>query len=278
MNKLIKFVSSKEYADFFLSGKLYMNALNYFWGNGFDEQKDIFEGVVCSMRANKSMLPIPMSAIQATDLRFRACGYKYCNVLCFYKLEMIMNGDLCTAQINNDMKKFGKYAIIIEKESEFIRRVTKAVNQLNYKFVCGDVHYHTPKKDGKTLSPGNAGNVIFASSDNTPIDLRRIHRNTVAHNFDSFDKSIEYSNQNEWRIALYRGEADTQAYVLEVGDLHDICKCVRFNELTDYLSENYKNPYQAFLIQGYGGNISRKELRELFYELGDFKATMFMAI
>ena len=29
----------------FASGKLYMNSLSYFWENGFEDQKDMFEGI-----------------------------------------------------------------------------------------------------------------------------------------------------------------------------------------------------------------------------------------
>ena len=46
MHSLIKFFAEKKYLDEFISGQLYMNTLDYFWKNGFEEQKDIFEGVV----------------------------------------------------------------------------------------------------------------------------------------------------------------------------------------------------------------------------------------
>ena len=43
MHILTRFFSQKKFLDAFISGKLYMNTLNYFWNNGFEEQKDIFE-------------------------------------------------------------------------------------------------------------------------------------------------------------------------------------------------------------------------------------------
>lgn len=49
MHLLTRFFSQKNFLDAFISGKLYMNTLDYFWNNGFEEQKDIFEGVVCTV-------------------------------------------------------------------------------------------------------------------------------------------------------------------------------------------------------------------------------------
>ena len=49
MHNLLKFISKKKYLEDFLNGKLYMNPLNYFWENGFDDQKDIFESVVSTV-------------------------------------------------------------------------------------------------------------------------------------------------------------------------------------------------------------------------------------
>lgn len=45
MHQLIKFFGKRNYAEQFLQGELYMNSLSYFWDNGFEEQKDLFEGV-----------------------------------------------------------------------------------------------------------------------------------------------------------------------------------------------------------------------------------------
>ena len=46
MHCLIKYFANRQYLNDFLSGQLYMNTLDYFWSKGFEEQKDIFEGVV----------------------------------------------------------------------------------------------------------------------------------------------------------------------------------------------------------------------------------------
>mgnify|MGYP007130065951 CR=1 FL=1 len=65
-----------------------MNTLNYFWNNGFEEQKDIFEGVVCTVPVKDfNGFPMDFQAAQASDYHFRAEGYKFSNVLCFYKIN-----------------------------------------------------------------------------------------------------------------------------------------------------------------------------------------------
>ena len=40
MRNLIRFTSKEEYANQFLSGKIYMNTLSFYWSNGFEDQKD----------------------------------------------------------------------------------------------------------------------------------------------------------------------------------------------------------------------------------------------
>ena len=54
MHLLTRFFSQKNFLDAFISGKLYMNTLNYFWNNGFEEQKDIFEKHLSDKTANET--------------------------------------------------------------------------------------------------------------------------------------------------------------------------------------------------------------------------------
>lgn len=68
MHILTRFFSQKKFLDAFISGKLYMNTLNYFWNNGFEEQKDIFEGVVCTVPVKDfNGFPMDFQAAQASD-------------------------------------------------------------------------------------------------------------------------------------------------------------------------------------------------------------------
>ena len=113
---LLKFISSadkcnrKKYLKDFLNGSLYMNTLNYFWneyyrdsqnkkqeegGNVIDTsnwilpegQKDVFEGVIGTIKGNKFSNDNDLQKALMSDLYLRAKGFGYCNTLCFYKLK-----------------------------------------------------------------------------------------------------------------------------------------------------------------------------------------------
>lgn len=276
MHLLLKHFESKHYLNEFLSGSLYMNTLNYFWNEGFEEQNDVFEGVVCTIPASKfNIIPITWQQIQACDYRFRAEGYSFCNVLCFERLDFTADGDLINALFSESMMDFGQDIAIIHDENELIRRVENAVNKNHYKYLCGDVHYHELKKDGKSTKEGDQ--LILKGVDQTfDIDwLRGRFDNTTSR--DCFDKSAQYSDQREWRIALYRGVKDTGAYRLEVGDLKDIVTVSTPKTLKEDI-QKIINRYGVCQYDGYNGNMSRKELRKYFCDLGDNKASLFMTV
>lgn len=86
MHCLIKYFANRQYLNEFLSGQLYMNTLDYFWSNGFEEQKDIFEGVVCTVPVKDfAAFSTDFQSAQACDYRFRAEGYRYCMSSAFTK-------------------------------------------------------------------------------------------------------------------------------------------------------------------------------------------------
>ena len=87
--------------------------------------------------------------------------------------------------------------------------------------------------------------------------------------YDVFDKCDSYKNQNEWRIAINNGVADEQPLRINVGDLSDIVEKVDRRDLADKMKELFMN-FEAFPMEkGYHGNISRIEMREVFYHLGE---------
>lgn len=276
MHLLIKHFAEKKYLEEFSSGSLYMNTLDYFWNNGFDEQNDMFEGVVCTVPVYSiKEIPPGWRFMQACDYRFRAEGYRYCNVLCFEKIGFSFEGGIINVQISKTMSKFGNFIAVIRDENEFIKRIEQSVKKNGYKFLCGEVHYHMLKKDGIPTSEGNQ--VIFRV-DNKLFDIDSVRKeyNNVT-NRDCFDKSDQYFSQREWRIALYRGVKDINAYRMEIGDLSDImtvCECDNFYEtIMEVLSQYGLNENDC-----YYGNMSRRKLKELFCRLGDNKASLFTTI
>ena len=280
MHLLVKYFSSYKYIKEFVSGSLYMNSLDYFWNNGFDEQRDIFEGVVCVVPVEEmNELPPQWRIMQTTDCRFRADGYSFCNVLCFEKIPFSIYQQpgltLANADIAKSMEKFGSYIAIIHDEPALIRKIEAAVRKNNFKYLCGDIHYHSLMKNGQ-LSREGTQTIWKAINNSFDIDTLKQRYGSII-NRDCFDKSDQYGSQREWRIALYRGIKDTSAYRLELGDLSDIvtiCKYDDFYETVQHVMKNYG--FNEF--EGYNGNVSRKELKQLFCELGDNKSTMFMTL
>lgn len=282
MYSLIRYFSNKEYRDQFVAGKLYMNTLDYFWNNGFDDQKDLFEGVVCTVPVKEfGAFPTVFQSAQATDFRFRAEGYKYCNVCCFSRIDYVSSpagslGHLISYNYNPKMTEFGSYAVLIKNEDKFINRVRDAANSKGYKYLCGNVNYKKLMKDGRLTKEGPL--TYWAAKDKYFTIQELENRGIKIKRRDCFDKSVNYEAQKEWRIALYRGIKDTKAYTLDIGDLSDIVTSFDASELTKVLEHNMNcgNPISEF--EGWRGNTDRKEMRELFYKLGDNKTIMFATI
>ena len=131
-------ISEQMMVKYSLSFFICLNTLNYFWNNGFEEQKDIFEGVVCTVPVKDfNGFPMDFQAAQASDYHFRAEGYKFCNVLCFYKINFLLEDGLLHCDLNDDMLKFGEYMPRTKRKVKSIvktkvisARVTETVHEL----------------------------------------------------------------------------------------------------------------------------------------------------
>lgn len=64
---------------------------------------------------------------------------------------------------------------------------------------------------------------------------------------------------------------------MNVGDLSDIIRWFHVEQFQKGIVEN-ANQYGMDDFEGWYGNISRRDMREAFYELGDQKTTMFATI
>ena len=136
-----------------------MNYLGYFWDslNGYAEQHDTHEGVILS--TNQCNIDGVWGENLIADPMFRAEGYKYCNVACFYRVDVatfpMQNQYILTHwQECSDMKEFGNFVIIIKDSAELIRRVGFAVQKNGFKYCAGDVNYY------QDIEPGVHGIVL----------------------------------------------------------------------------------------------------------------------
>lgn len=96
---LIRYTSNK-YADSYLSGQLYLSSLSRFWSlkdmreNPENTQCDYGEGIASQIPHNKfnkfkEFLPKNLADIIINDIRLRLQAYKYCNLLCFYRVDIL---------------------------------------------------------------------------------------------------------------------------------------------------------------------------------------------
>jgi len=270
----MKYFGKRKYAEQFMRGKIYMNYLGYFWDplNGYAEQHDIHEGIALATDEFKIQDEDNIAEYMMSDPMFRAEGYKYCNLACFYRVDaktfpMPNNHVLVDWQSYANMKEFGNFVVIIKDVEEFIKRIDIAVRENNFKYGVGDVKYYEdikPDVHCAILQP----DAFF--------DIRKIRKD---REYDSFYKARKYENQKEWRISLYRGVKEENSYTLEVGNLSDITHFSKINCVVDdfgYLLQH--GEIKPNWDYGYKGNVKREELRDLFIALEDYQAKLSLIV
>ena len=193
-------------------------------------------------------LVCPIDASSVSDCS-QSDGYRYCNLLCCNRLNYVQDGDTIGWYMNVGMEAFGSYVVIIKDPDEFQRRLVDAASRQDYRCLCHNVNY------------GDS----FASSR------------------DVFDKSSDYSYQNEWRAALYRGIQVSEPCELFIGPISDIAEWCYTAEL-DYClarifhdrdfrntgnaeastSGNTGDSISEKTVVSTAGNITREEMLRLF--------------
>ena len=288
MRQLIKYFATKDYAEMFREGKLYMNSLSFFWEKGFEEQRDIFEGISDTIDKSKIGFPMDMEQVVSGDIMFRLEAYRYCNLYCFYRVdildELLWNNS--TASVFPDtravrlpdktMESFGEYVGIIKDEKKFLQRVLDA---LEPEWICvtGDVRYRERKGVIKPISHG----IDMATTELYPAShwLRDGANRTSSK--DCFDKTKYYEEQKEWRICLFRNKKDDQPYILNVGDLSDIVELVETSKVREYLTDKYAPCLDVDVPPQYSefiGNVKRREFKERLYEYDGGKGKLMFVI
>ena len=271
MHTLVKFT---DYAESFINGCLYMNTLHYFWENGFQEQKDICEGVIGSIPPEQiAGFEQYFYSVQGHDLQFQAVGYSFCNVFCMSIIDFLSVPNGFTemqAVYPPNMKKFGEKAVIIDDENEFLRRINSVAKNDHY--LCGRVNYHTPRLNGKTNYLKHS--VMLRTQE----AYKFSDFISKARKYDAFDKSDFYKLQNEWRLCLYRGVKSTEPFCLEIGSIKDIAHIVDTKDFIACIPSLYDNPKVLDSVEAYYGNTDRHKLRDMFYQLGEYKAWMLSTI
>lgn len=234
-------------------------------------QMDMLEGTIGTADSFGFGFDREIAESQPTDIMLRAVGYQYCNLCCFYRYD-IAHGH---TGVSDEIKGFGNYVAVIKNEQEFIRRIEAAVRALNFHFVCGNVEYQSIQKLGK---PVDIGHHVLMKAQNIKIDITSdAYKDKILDKRDSFCKNMKYKDQMEWRIALYRGLASTEAYRLEIGDISDLVTWVSVDKMDKLFFRKIEKKYKTSDC-GYCGTVSREELRDMFYGLGNNETEMFITI
>lgn len=220
MYDLIRFTSERQYAESFLKGKLYMNSLGYFWLNGFQSQKDYYEGTVSFADPKDTPFPPELTKHMWGSVMNRLEAMKYCNLLCMVRhaYDPLKKQVEC---IEPKMKSFGKYAVIVRDLEKFVNRIFDVlVKKKDCYGLMGPVTYHS--------------------------------RDEVLNESDCFDKCKEFSWQKEWRLALLPNYSALKyiasqipedpyvtPYTLDIGDISDIAEIYESKVLFDDIQKAY---------------------------------------
>lgn len=219
---LLRYLEEKPFVDLFMNGRIRLNALGFFWGEHDEPTKegqiDSLEGLVCGIGA------------KGREDCMRADGYRYCNVLCCYRLDYVTEGDTIGWYTNEYMDKFGDYVVVIKDRDEFQKRLVKAASKLGFKCGCNSVDYS----------------------------------NRFSSDRDCFDKEEGYAYQKEWRAALYRGTDKCEPYELCIGPIDDIAEWCLTSRLNKTLENIFRCHDFAPSRERYYGNIDRYDLEQLF--------------
>ena len=213
-----KLFSNPKYKEDFLNGKIYMCSLGYFKDLELTQgtKGDPLEGIGSYLQSNQVEIDIEYKGERhrvtgATGaITFENHGYRYLKVFCLYSPELDLtntNGVLNNIQPTEEMiKDFGRELIWIYNVSEFKRRIETALkkNENIKKYEYRHVEYYSDNHHG-----------IFTDSD------------------IPFKKHEKFVFQKEFRIVLKTNDESTSSFVLNIGDIRDICIEMRsadFNE------------------------------------------------
>ena len=220
---LVKFFDKATYADDLVRGQIFANRLSKFKQaeDSKDSNKsgrmDRHEGTTTLLQPGKCILKIndmDMSDDLAGPLQIQMNWLNHLNIFCVHAVH---SGELDLASLSNDNvealrqeltipKKcldLGKYAVVVKKVPEFIKRMINSARAKGYGIRYGLVKYYDPE--------------------------------TFHGNFDdeeaAFRKQNRYSFQREFRFAMNSNSLGEDPLVMDIGNISDITLQLESSEL-----------------------------------------------
>jgi hypothetical protein len=220
IHMLFKVFKEESHRDDFLNGRLYMNRLKFFKkleDKEINSRNDSDEAVSGWYQPNKgSYLKVNEHIIPSEDIngpikvgydKFDDLNVFCLSVLYSNEFEQITEGNLNAYRnsllLNNKMLELGDYCVILTNPSTFIENVKSSIQRNKLYYRMGLVEYFDPNIFHGTFSGIDA----------------------------VFRKQIQFSYQKEYRIVIDSKTLGDNPYILETGNIRDICLTVRTNKL-----------------------------------------------
>lgn len=220
----VKLFENKDYAQAFVSGKLFMNTIRSFKeykDEAGELRGDEYEGIVALYQPEHlGEIKFGEHTIPASDLAAPIVMHGNHlldhNVFCIYSLNS-RGHDTVSAETLSDFKRtlelhdscfgLGKYCVAILNASQFIERCQSAIKKLNVN--------------------GNLDLVDYFNE-------HEFHGNMVSDKL-GFQKRGMFSHQREYRVKIDLNRSESGPYILDVGDLSDIAVITTPKEFNEEL-------------------------------------------
>ena len=210
---IVKF-QNKEIIEKIQSGKMYLKNLEWFREKerqtGDMTIGDLLEGMLHISEGYIQIYDSDGKVIECVPLTDSAITTSFSNafVFCATNIFPDESGHVFADNQKPVFKEFGDTALVIENKGEFIKRIYKAAKELGYEVFYSVVNYYNKDED-------NANMLISL-----------LHG---MHNI-AFWKRDTYKVQQEFRIVLWRKDANKDYIEFDIGDISDISKVISIEE------------------------------------------------
>lgn len=210
---IVKF-QNKEIIEKIQSGKMYLK--NFEWFREKERQTgdmtigDLLEGMLHISEGYMQIYDSDGKVIECVPLTDSAITTSFSNafVFCATNIFPDESGHVFADNQKPVFKEFGDTALVIENKGEFIKRIYKAAKELGYEVFYGVVNYYNKDED------------------NANMHISLLHG---MHNI-AFWKRDTYKVQQEFRIVLWKKDANKDYIEFDIGDISDISKVISIEE------------------------------------------------
>lgn len=210
---IVKF-QNKEIIEKIQSGKMYLKNLEWFREKerqtGDMTIGDLLEGMLHISEGYMQIYDSDGKVIECVPLTDSAITTSFSNafVFCATNIFPDESGHVFADNQKPVFKEFGDTALVIENKGEFIKRIYKAAKELGYEVFYGVVNYYNKDED------------------NANMYISLLHG---MHNI-AFWKRDTYKVQQEFRIVLWKKDANKDYIEFDIGDISDISKVISIEE------------------------------------------------